>query len=266
MDKKIDKILQDAQKDFNIEIDNSYIKNIESSLSVKDLKMIKLVAIYTTARKHENPLQRLEILYKDNSALDWLNDRDGDFYKLYSYYKQKLNIMLNENSNAFTLKANDHKIDNRHPLYKQILFKKLYHLSLLNNKHLENKLKHIENDNFKLHYGYINESIDWFKILSNNLDDDENKKFTRVELPSIQQILPKLSDVTLNYNLDVNKLKLMKSNIDKEKEIEKYFKTDMMAMVKKRKLDSHKVNTNTTKKQKKSKSKRVVMDSNVTRA
>lgn len=266
MDKKIDKILQDAEKDFNIEIDNSYIKNIASSLSVKELKMIKLVAIYTTARKNETPLKRLAILYKYSSILDWLNDKDGDFYKLYVYYKKKINIILNENNKVFTLKSNDHKIDSRHPLYKQVLFKKLYHLSLLNNKHLEDKLKRIENDNFKLHYRYINESIDWFKILSNNADDDENNKITRIQLPSIQQILPKLSDVTLNYNLDINKIKLMKSNIDKEKEIEKYFKTDMMAMVKKRKVDNHKINTNTTKKQKKTKSKRVIMDSNITRA
>lgn len=266
MDQKIEKILQDAQKEFNIEIDNSYIKNIESSLSVKDLKMIKLVAIYMTARRHENPLKRLEILFKDNSVLDWLNDKNGDYYKLLSYYKKKLNIMLNENNNVFTLKTNDHKIDSRHPLYRQVLFKKLYHLSLVNNKHLEDKLKHIENDSFKLHYGYIKESIDWYKILSNNIDDDENNKVTRIELPSIQQILPRLSGVTLNYNLDVSKIKLMKNNIDKEKEIEKYFKTDMMAMVKKRKLDTHKANTNTTKKQKKAKSKRVVIDSNITRA
>lgn len=264
MDEKVDSLLKQTYNEFNIELDNSHIKNIASSISSKHLKMIKLVAVYTTARKQENPIQRLQILYKGKNTFDWLNDTEGDYYKLYQYYKKKLNVMLNENGKIFTLKTDEHRIDSRHPLYKQIFYEKLYHLSLLNTKNLENKLKLIKNDNFELYYKYINESIDWYKILAT--EDTENKNVTRIELPSIEKVLPKLTDISLNYNLDVNKLKLMKNNIDKENEINKYFKTDIMAIVKKRKVDTGSEATKQSKKQKKSKNRRVVMDASISRA
>lgn len=281
-------ILKNTKKDFYL---TSFAENDEiifNGISSKQLKMIKLLALYivTNKDKNVNVIENVKLLYKGKHIFDWLEDRDHEFYEILSFFKKRYNVIINENNKLYTLRNyKNQKIDTNHPLYKQILLEKLYILSLGKERETYLKIKAQKNNKALQYHKYIEQSIDWLKIFKDIYKEEDSEiinnghDFTLITLPALEEVLPTLVDKEMNYNLDIKSLKKMKSNLEKKQLIANYFKENeenpKSVGNKKRKLDEVEDNNNNTalqpeiKKKKTTKKKtnrKVVLDPTATRS
>ncbi|OBA28680.1 hypothetical protein HANVADRAFT_4985 [Hanseniaspora valbyensis NRRL Y-1626] len=283
-------ILKNTKKDFYL---TSFAQNDETifnGISSKQLKMIKLLALYivTNKDKNINVIENVKLLYKGKHIFDWLEDRNHEFYEILTFFKKRYNVIINENNKLYTLRNyKNQKIDTNHPLNKQILLEKLYILSLGKEREIYLKIKAQKNNKALQYHKYIEQSIDWLKILKDTYKEEDSEiinnghDFTAITLPALEEVLPTLVDKEMNYNLDIKSLKKMKSNLEKKQLIANYFKENEENSKsignKKRKLDEIEDNNNRdntksqpeTKKKKTTKknvNRKVVLDPTATRS
>ncbi|XBW37296.1 hypothetical protein QEN19_002878 [Hanseniaspora menglaensis] len=275
-------LLKQTKEDFLLPSSDDNNLMLFSEISAKEIKMIKLLALYIVTNKNKklNVIDNIKLLYKGQHIFDWLDDPDHEFYAILDYFKIRLNIIINQGEKIFTLRnSKNNKIDSNYPFYKQILFEKLYTLALVKERTIYLKLEAHSDKKTKEQENYVFQGIDWINIVKDTYKNEQseilNDQVTLFTPPTLDEVLPSLIDKEMNYNLDINSLKAMSSINEKRNTLKKYFKNTEIDIKgngkKKRKIvdediSSEQPQPKKIKSSKKKANRKVVLDPSVTRA
>lgn len=273
-------LLKEAKRDFYLNSCEDDFEELISDIPEKQLKMIKLLAMYilTNQDKKTDVIENVKLLYKGKHIFDWLEDKNHEFYQVLNYFKRRLDVIMHQGNKLFILRNHkNEKIDTNHPLYKQILFEKLFILSLGKKKEINAKLSAINDSKLLQHHNYISQSIDWLKIVQDLYKEEDSEvinnghDFTVINVPTLADMLPMLADKDMSYNLDIKQLKKMSRVGEKKQLLKKYFRVDnigdTVASKNKRKLEDTAISSESQQQPKKKKkaARKVVLDPNANR-